>query len=125
MAMLDDPAVARRDKRGSGADNPGSRLHGGSGEARTAGGEVDTGCGADKDGDDVDAAENAMELQMMLAYPRGEIDGADQESENSGKCVRNQEAAVGDDLQTVGVIHRIVGNKKNFGCDEDEERGES
>ena len=69
LAMLDDLAVARGDERGRGADNPGRRLHGGSGKARTAGGEVDTGGGADKDGADVDAAENAMELKMMLAYP--------------------------------------------------------
>ena len=33
--------------------------------------------------------------------------------------------AVGDDLQTVGVVHGIVGDEKNFRGDEDEERGET
>jgi hypothetical protein len=49
------------------------------------------GCGADKDGDDVDAAEDAMELEVTLADPRGEIDGADQESEDSGECMGDEE----------------------------------
>jgi len=56
LAMLDDLAVARGDKGGGGADDPGSGLHGGSREARTAAGESDPGCGADEDGDDVDAS---------------------------------------------------------------------
>jgi len=67
LAMLDDLAVAGSDERGCGANNPGNRLHGGSREAGTAGGEGNTGGGADKDGDDVDATEDAMELKMALA----------------------------------------------------------
>ena len=63
LAVLDDLAVARGDEGGGGADDPGGGLHGGSGEARTAAGEGDPGCGADKDGDDVDAAEDAMDLR--------------------------------------------------------------
>ena len=70
--------------------------------------------GADKDGDDVDASEDAMELEVTLADPRGEIDGADQESEDSGECMGDEEMAVGDDLQTVGVVHGVIGDEKNF-----------
>ena len=77
-------------------------------------GEGDPGEGADEDGDDVDAAEDAMELEVTLANPRGEIDGADEESQNSGERMRDEEMAVGDDLQTVGVVHRIVGDEENF-----------
>jgi hypothetical protein len=55
-----------------------------------------------------------MELEVTLADPRGEIDGADQESEDSGESVRDEEAAVGDDLQTVSVVHGVIGEEKNF-----------
>jgi hypothetical protein len=33
--------------------------------------------------------------------------------------------AVGDDLQTVGVVHGVVGDEENFRGNEDEERGET
>ena len=33
--------------------------------------------------------------------------------------------AVGDNLQTVGVIHRVIGDEKSFRCDEDKERSET
>lgn len=33
--------------------------------------------------------------------------------------------AVGDDLQTVGVVHRVIGGEKNFRSDEDKERSET
>jgi hypothetical protein len=55
-----------------------------------------------------------MELEVTLADPRGEINGADQESEDSGECVGDEEMAVGDDLQTVGVVHRVIGDENNF-----------
>jgi len=45
---------------------------------------------------------------VTLADPRGEIDRGDQESEDSGECMRDEEAAVGDDLQTVGMVHRVI-----------------
>src|SRR6202041_3127492 len=56
---------------------------------------------------------------------RREIDGADEESKNSGERVWDEQMAVGDDLQTVGVVHGIVGDKKHFRGDEDEEHGET
>jgi len=51
---------------------------------------------------------------MTLADPRGEIDWANQESEDSGERMGDEEAAVGDDLQTVGMVHGVIGDKENF-----------
>ena len=75
LAMLGDLAVTRGDEGGGGADDPGGGLHGGSWHAGAAGGEGDPGQGTDKDGDDVDAAEDAMEFQVTLAKARRELQG--------------------------------------------------
>ena len=114
LAVLCDLAVARSDEGGGGADDPGGGLHGGSGKTWATGCESDAREGTNKHGDDVDAAEDAMELEVTLADPRGEIDGADQKSEDSGECMRDEEMAVGNDLQTVGVVHRIVGDEEQL-----------
>ena len=55
-----------------------------------------------------------MEFQVTVANARGEIDGADEESHHAEERMRDEELAVGDDLQTVGVVHRIVGDEENF-----------
>lgn len=114
LAMLDDLAVARGEEGGGGADHPRSGLHGGSGEARTSPGESDPSERTDKNGNHVYAAENAMEREMTLADPRGEIDGTDQEREDSSERMGDEEAAVGDDLETVGMVHGVIGYKENF-----------
>ena len=114
LAMLDDLAVARGEEGGGRADHPRCGLHGGSRQARTAPGESDACEGTNKHGDDVDPAEDAMELEVTLSDSRGEIDGADQKSEGSGECMRDEEMAIGDDLQTVGVVHGIVRDEENF-----------
>ena len=51
---------------------------------------------------------------MTLADPRGEIDRADQESKDSRECMRNEELAIGDDLQTIGVVHRVIGDEEQL-----------
>ena len=33
--------------------------------------------------------------------------------------------AVGDDLQTVGVVHAVIGDEKSFGSDEDKHCGDT
>jgi len=114
LAVLEDVAITRGDEGGGGADDPGCGLPAGSRETGTPGGEGDSGSGADEDRDDVDAAEDAMELEVTLADSRGEIDGADHESEDSGERMGDEQAAIGDDLQTVCVIHRVIGDEKNF-----------
>ena len=90
LAMLDDLAVARGEEGSGGADYPRRGLHGGSGETRTTPGESDARERTNKHGDDVDAAEDAMELEVTLADSRGEIDGTDQKSEDSGECMRDE-----------------------------------
>jgi len=125
LAMLDDLAVSRGEEGGGGADHPRRGLHGGSGEARSSPGESDPSERTDKNRNHVDAAENAMEREMTLAYPRGEIDGADQESEDSGERMGDEEAAIGDNLETVGMVHGVIGDKQNFRGNEDEKRSET
>ena len=112
--MPGDLAVTRGDEGGGGADDPGGGLHGGSWHAGAAGGEGDPGQGTDKDGDDVDAAEDAMEFQVTLAKARRELHRAGQESDDAAECMGDEETAVGDNLQTVGVVHRVIGDEKNF-----------
>jgi hypothetical protein len=112
--MHGDLAVARGDESGGGADHPGSGLHGGSRQTRAAGCKSDPREGTDKDGYDVDKAEDPMELEVTLTDPRGEINGADQESEDSGKCMRDEEMAVGNDPQSVGMVHGVIGDEENF-----------
>jgi hypothetical protein len=51
---------------------------------------------------------------VPLPDPRGEIERADHESEDSSERVGDEEMAVGDDLQTVGVVHGVIGEEKNF-----------
>jgi hypothetical protein len=114
LAVLCDLAIARGNEGGGGAYHPGGGLRGGPGKTRAAGRESDPCEGANKHGDDVDAAEDAMELEVMLANPRGEIDRADQKSEASGESMRYEEAAVGNDLQTVGVVHRVIGDEEQL-----------
>src|SRR5580698_10684065 len=108
LAMLDDLPVACGEKGGGGADDPGGGLHGGSGEAGTAGGEGNPGCGADKDGDDVGASKDAMESKVTAAQPRGELDGAAEEGDETAERMRDEEMAIGDDLQTIRVVHGIA-----------------
>src|ERR1700675_37768 len=71
LAVHGDLAVACSDESGGGADHPGSGLHGGSREPRTAPGESDPREGINKHRDDVDATDDAMELEVTLADPRG------------------------------------------------------
>jgi hypothetical protein len=55
-----------------------------------------------------------MELEVPLADPRGEIDGTNQESEDSSESMGDKECAIRDDLQSVGVVHGVIGEEKNF-----------
>jgi len=125
LAVLGDVAVARGDDGGGGADHPGRGLHGGAGEPGAPVGEGDSGEGAYEDGEEVDAAEDAVELDVPLAEAGGEVERADEEGEGSGEGVRDEERVVGDDLEAVGVVHRVVGEEEDFRGDEDEEGDEA
>src|SRR5580704_865860 len=85
LAMLRDLAVTSGDEGGGGADDPGGGLHGGSWQAGAASGKGDSGRGTDKDGDDVDAAEDTMEFQVTLAKTRGELRSTGQESDDAAE----------------------------------------
>ena len=114
MAMLNELTITRGDHGGAGADDPGGGLQGGSWQARAAGGESDPGEGTDKYGDDIDAAEDAMEFQVAQAKTRRELYRTGQESDYAGERMGYEEKAVGDDLQTVGVVHVVIGDEKHF-----------
>jgi hypothetical protein len=87
LAMDGDLPVTRRDEGRSSADHPRGCLHGGSGKTGPAGCQSDACEGTNKHGDDVDATEHAMELEVALADSRGEIDRTHQKSEDSGECM--------------------------------------
>ncbi len=55
-----------------------------------------------------------MEFQVTLAKARRELYRTSQESDNTCECMRDEEMAVGDDLQTVRVVHRVIGDQENF-----------
>jgi hypothetical protein len=112
--MLDGSTITRSDQGGGGADDPGGGLHGGSWQAGATPSEGNSGEGTGKDADNVDAAEDAMEFQVTVANARRELYGTRQESDNTGQCMGDEEMAVGDDLLTVGVVHGVIGDEKNF-----------
>jgi hypothetical protein len=57
---------------------------------------------------------NAMELQVTLPNPRRELQRAGQQSEGSAERVRDEESAVGYDLQAVGMVHGVIGDEKDL-----------
>ena len=66
-----------------------------------------------------------MELQVTLAETRRELQRAGQQSDDAAEYMGDKEMAVGDNLQTVGVIQGVIGDEKNFRRDEDKERSET
>src|SRR5271163_471762 len=76
-------SVTCGDHGSGGADNPCSTLHGGPGQPGTSGGKGDPGKGADDDGDEVHAADDAMDLQVTLPKARRELQRAGQQSKGS------------------------------------------
>jgi hypothetical protein len=55
-----------------------------------------------------------MEFEVTLAKAGRELDGTGHEGDDAAERVRDEEMAVGDDLQTIGVVHGIVGEEENF-----------
>ncbi len=125
LAMLDDLAVARGEESSGSANHPRGCLHRGSWQTGAAGGEGDPGERAYKHADHVDAAQHAMDLQVTLPKTRRELQRSGHQSDDAGECMRNKELAVRDDLQTVGVVHGVIGNEKNFRSDEDKQRNKT
>jgi hypothetical protein len=65
--MLRDLTVARGEEGGEGADDPDAGLDVGSDFEMAALGEDEGDTRGDEDGEDVDAAEDAMELKVLAA----------------------------------------------------------
>jgi hypothetical protein len=55
-----------------------------------------------------------MEFQVTLAKARGELQRACEKSEDTADRMGDEELSVGDDLQTVGVVHGVIGGEKSF-----------
>jgi hypothetical protein len=55
-----------------------------------------------------------MEFQVTLAKARRELHRSGQESDAAAECMGDEEMAVGDDLQTVGMVHGVIGDEENF-----------
>jgi hypothetical protein len=55
-----------------------------------------------------------MEFQVTLPKARRELHRAGQERDDAAERMGNQEIAVGDDLQTVSVVHGVIGDEKKF-----------
>jgi len=66
-----------------------------------------------------------MEFQVTPAQARRELHRTGHQSDDTAECMGDEELAVGDNLQTVGVIHRVVGGQKDFRSDKDKERSET
>ena len=81
--------------------------------------------GGGEDGEDVDAAQDAVKFQVAGAKARGELERTSDEGEGAGDGVRDEEGAVVDELKAVGVVERVVEGEEEFGGDEDEECGEA
>jgi hypothetical protein len=112
--MRVDLAVTRRYNGGGGTDDPGGGLHGSSWQVGAAGGEGNPGHSADKNGDNIGAAEDAMEFQMTQTKARRELQRAGEESDDAAECMRNEQLAIGDYLQTVCMVHRVIDDQKSF-----------
>src|SRR5271168_2680486 len=114
LAVDGDLSVTRGDHCSGSADDPCSALHGRPRQPGTSVGKGDSRKGADDDGNEVHAAYDAMELQVTLPKARRELQRAGQQSEGSTDRVRDEESAVGYDLQAVGVLHRVINEEKDL-----------
>ena len=123
--MLDESTITRGDEGGGGADDPGGGLHGGSGQAGAARGEGDPGQGTNKDAGDINAAEDPMEFQVTLAKARRELHRTGQESDDARERMGDEEMAIGNDLQTVGVVHRVIGDERTSDVMKTKERSDT
>ena len=55
-----------------------------------------------------------MEFEVTPAKARPELHRAGQQSDDAAECMGDEEIAVGDDLQTIGVVHGVISDEKNF-----------
>src|SRR6185437_7149236 len=125
LAVHGDLAVARGDEGDGGAEDPERDLNEDAEEVLAAELDEEGAGGGEEDGEDVGAAEDAVQLQMTGAESRGELQRADDEGERGCGGVWDEQGAVVDELEAVGVVERVVEGEKDFTGDEDEQGGEA
>ena len=52
---------------------------------------------------------------MFAADAGGELDGAAKKGDGAEDCVRDEEVAVGDELEAVGVVNGLVAKDRDLG----------
>jgi hypothetical protein len=125
LAMRGELAVAGGEESGEGAEEPDDRYNTvGEHHGRSGGTEFEIegdGCG-DGDAGDVDAAHDAVALEVSRAEAGGEEEWTEEHGEQTGGGVREEEEAVVDEPRgvAVGVMDDGV-----FGEDEDGDGGEA
>ena len=123
LAVLGDLAIAGGEEGGEGAEDPGAGLDVGSDFEVAARGEDEGDARGDEDGEDVHAAEDAMELQMLAAEAGGELERAAEQGEGSAESVGEEEEAVAEEAGSVGVEYGAGVTERELGGDDDEEDG--
>jgi hypothetical protein len=81
--------------------------------------------GGNEDGDDVDAAEDAMELEVLAAEARGELEWAAEQGEGSAEGVGEEPEAVVEDADTVLVEWGTGVEEGELGGEDDGDDGEA
>ncbi len=120
LAMLGDVAIARCKEGGEGTDDPGTDLHDGASKERAPGADYYGQNRGGNNAEDVEATKNAVKGNVSPAQARGKLEWATEQSEGAEESVREEQVAVGDQLNTVLVVQRVVGNEEDFVGDEDE-----
>ena len=124
LAVRGELTVAGGDEGGEGAEEP-DRRHDGVGERHAATESMEAevkGHGrGDGDADDVDAAHNAVTLEVSRPKAGGEEEWAEQHREEASSSVRKEQKAVSDEFFGVAVG---VGDDRVFGKDENRDGGE-
>ena len=126
LAVHRDLPVAGGDEGGEGAQEPEDRLqtaHEFHGEGEAAESErKGHGC-SEADAADVDLAHQAVQAEVTLAEAAGELKRTKGRGEDSGDGVGDEQVAVGDELQAVGVVR--VDEKGIVAVVEDGDSGEA
>lgn len=123
--MLGDLAVSRCEKCSQCAENPSAGLHAGPREEWSACADDHGDDSGEENGENVDTAKDAVEGKISLAEALGELERTADQSEGAEEGVWEQQVAIGNEVDAVLVVERVIGNEKDFVGDEDEESGKT
>ncbi len=125
LAMDDELPVARGEEGGQGAEEP-EGGHDDVPEGEDAAGlaqREDTCQGSrDGDGDDIDAAEDAVALEVAGAEAGGEEEWAEGDGDGSGEYVGREEEKFADEI---GAVFAGLVQEGKVGIEEDEKEGDA